>query len=61
LNYLDDEVIANEGRIYLAKDSFLNPKKFTLMYPNSEEFRRLRAAYGFTNFIESDLSRRISI
>jgi len=61
LNYLDDEVIANEGRIYLAKDSFLNPKKFTLMYPNSEEFCRLRAAYGFTNFIESDLSRRISI
>lgn len=61
LNDLDEDVVANEGRIYLAKDSLLNPTKFNAMYSNSEKFRALRTKGSFNNFIQSDLSRRLSI
>lgn len=58
---LDEKVIERNGRIYLAKDSLLNARRFEKMYSNLNEFKRIREMYGLNDYIESDLSRRLTI
>lgn len=61
LDELDEKIIARAGRIYLAKDSLLNPKKLEKMYPKLNEFKRIREKHNLKAYLESDLSRRLGI
>lgn len=38
LSSMTDKILANGGRIYLAKDSLLNPEQFRLSYPQWQKF-----------------------
>ncbi|MGC8815929.1 MAG: FAD-binding protein [bacterium] len=42
LNEIDNIVIKNQGRIYLAKDNRIDKNKFMLMYPKINEFKKIR-------------------
>jgi FAD/FMN-containing dehydrogenase len=42
LNEIDNIVIKNQGRIYLAKDNRIDKDKFMLMYPKINEFKKIR-------------------
>ena len=61
LNELDAELVARDGRIYLAKDSRMNSRHVTQMYPLSEEFKRIRSRFDPNGVIQSNLSRRLNI
>ncbi|MFC6343454.1 FAD-binding protein, partial [Nocardioides hankookensis] len=58
---LDREVADLGGRVYLAKDSRLDPEVFALMYPRLEEFREVKAALDPDGVFQSDLARRLRI
>jgi decaprenylphospho-beta-D-ribofuranose 2-oxidase len=46
---------------YLTKDSCLTPEIFELMYPRAQEFREFRINFGYKEFFESEMSRRLLI
>jgi decaprenylphospho-beta-D-ribofuranose 2-oxidase len=58
---LDDLVIREQGRVYLAKDSLLSPEGFRAMYPRWKEFRDVCDQLDPDRRIESDQSRRLEI
>ena len=61
LNELDDELVARDGKIYLAKDSRMNSRHLTQMYPLSKEFKKIRSRFDPNGVIQSNLSRRLNI
>jgi decaprenylphospho-beta-D-ribofuranose 2-oxidase len=61
LTWLDDQVIAAGGRVYLAKDSRVSPAALAAMYPRLEEFRKIRADLDPRGLMVSDLSRRLEL
>ena len=61
LKHLDSIVLAHQGRVYLAKDARLDPETFRAMYPDSEEWLRIKRAVDPHNRFDSDLARRIGL
>jgi decaprenylphospho-beta-D-ribofuranose 2-oxidase len=61
LDALDALVVAEGGRIYLAKDSRVPAELFAQMYPRLAEFRKVRAEIDAHGVLASDLSRRLGI
>ena len=61
LDQLDQLVVRNGGRVYLAKDSRVPAAVFEEMYPRLPEFRKLRAEIDPSGALASDLSRRLGL
>ncbi|MEZ4238238.1 MAG: FAD-binding oxidoreductase [Myxococcota bacterium] len=56
---LDDFVVANGGRVYLAKDAFTSASAFRAMYPSWERFQRIRDEWDPERRLRSALSVRL--
>jgi decaprenylphospho-beta-D-ribofuranose 2-oxidase len=61
LDQLDQLVVDAGGRIYLAKDSRLDPTLFREMYPRVDDFLAVKNRVDPHNVVVSDLSRRIGL
>ena len=61
LDRLDAEVVEAGGRIYLAKDSRLDPAHMEKMYPRLRHFRETKARVDPQNRFQSDLGRRLGL
>jgi len=61
LDELDRLVVANGGRVYLAKDSRVSAATLGEMYPRLSEFRKFRAELAPHGTLASDLSRRLGL
>jgi decaprenylphospho-beta-D-ribofuranose 2-oxidase len=58
---LDDLVLENGGRLYLAKDATMSAATFQAMYPNLPRFRQLKAQIDPTGRFSSSQARRLGI
>ncbi len=58
---LDELVLAAGGRVYLAKDSRVDPDTFARMYPRLDEWRKVRDALDPAGVFTSDFARRLAL
>lgn len=58
---LNEFVIANGGRIYLAKDAFTTAEQFAAMYPRLPEFMAVRRRYDPEQRIRSAQAARVGL
>ena len=58
---LDDLVLENGGRLYLAKDATMSAETFRAMYPGLARFRQLKAGIDPDNRFSSSQARRLGI
>ncbi|GAC1331626.1 MAG: FAD-binding oxidoreductase [Candidatus Dormibacteria bacterium] len=61
LDRLDERVAAAGGRVYLAKDSRMQPDMLARMYPRLDEWRDVQAGLDPLGAMQSDLSRRLQL
>jgi decaprenylphospho-beta-D-ribofuranose 2-oxidase len=61
LDQLDQLVAEAGGRVYLAKDSRLDPDRLRAMYPCLDDFERVCRRVDPEGVLQSDLSRRLGI
>ncbi len=61
LDEIDEIVVQNEGRIYLAKDARLTPARFQIMYPRYVEWLAIKKKWDPKNNFSSSLARRLGI
>jgi decaprenylphospho-beta-D-ribofuranose 2-oxidase len=61
LDELDREVAAAGGRVYLAKDSRLDPDLVPVMYPRLDEWRAHQHRIDPDGVLRSDLARRLRL
>ena len=61
LDTLDREVADAGGRVYLAKDSRVDPGLLAAMYPRLDEWRAVRARVDPDGILQSDLARRLGL
>ena len=59
LRELDEIVLRNGGRTYLAKDSTLDPESFRQMYPRYAEFLEVKRRVDPAGRFSSSLARRL--
>ncbi len=61
LDKLDGIVLQHGGRVYLAKDARLSAASFRGMYPQYEEWLRIKDTFDAENKFSSSMSRRLGI
>ena len=61
LDELDEKVVKAGGRLYLAKDSRMNPIFLESMYPLLDEFRKVKNGVDPENMFQSNMSRRLGL
>jgi FAD/FMN-containing dehydrogenase len=61
LRRLDAMVLDAGGRVYLAKDSYLEAPTFRAMYPDLDRWLAVKAKYDPHNIFTSDLGRRVGL
>ncbi len=61
LRRLDALVLDSGGRIYLAKDSYVDAATFRAMYPRLEEWLETKAKYDPQGVFTSNLGRRVGL
>ncbi len=61
LNALDEIVVRNGGRVYLAKDACMRPESFAAMYPELRRFREIKSKIDPQQRFDSSLARRLGI
>lgn len=61
LDKLDQIVIENDGRVYLAKDSRMAPGAFKQMYSKLQAWIEVKQKVDFAGKIQSDLSKRLQL
>ncbi len=61
LKELDELVIQHGGRVYLAKDSTLDPDSFKIMYPRLNEFQAIKNKVDPNGLFSSSMARRLKI
>jgi len=55
------DLIRNNGKIYLAKDSTLNEDEFHEMYPEYQEWIKIVNKYDKQNSFQSLMSKRLRL
>jgi FAD/FMN-containing dehydrogenase len=58
---LDAMVLEAGGRVYLGKDSYVEPETFRKMYPRLDEWLSVKAKYDPENVFTSNLARRVGL
>lgn len=58
---LDAMVLEAGGRIYLGKDSYVEPATFRAMYPRFERWLEIKRRYDPQSVFTSDLARRVGL
>ncbi|MEP6467620.1 MAG: FAD-binding oxidoreductase [Parafilimonas sp.] len=58
---LDKKVLDANGRLYLGKDALLDRNTFRKMYPQAEEWLKIKAKYDPDNIFTSNISRRLGL
>jgi decaprenylphospho-beta-D-ribofuranose 2-oxidase len=61
LDGLDELVLAEGGRLYLAKDSRMSPAMMAASYPRLGEWQRVRDRMDPNGVFTSDMARRLSL
>ncbi len=61
LPWLDEQVLSEGGRVYLAKDARLAASDVAAMYPRLDDFREVRAKVDPHGVFVSDQSRRLAL
>lgn len=61
LDELDEKIVDAGGRVYLAKDSRMNPRLLESMYPLINEFRKVKNEIDPENVFQSNLGRRLGL
>ncbi|MFK2904147.1 FAD-binding oxidoreductase [Dyella ginsengisoli] len=61
LDELDEIVAAHGGRVYLAKDGRLSASAFSRMYPNRDDWMKVRAKVDPGQRFSSNMGRRLNL
>jgi decaprenylphospho-beta-D-ribofuranose 2-oxidase len=58
---LDEILLRNQGRLYLAKDSMMDAGTFAAMYPRKAEFLAVKRKVDPDCFFLSDQAKRVGL